>query len=270
MTHKPQSYRNILASGIYLLAGGHAYASCNLVDGGQDHIVEIVDGDTVILANGKQVRMVGTQAPKLKLDRKNFIDWPYASEAKQTLENIALNQPVTLKYGGLKIDRHNRILAHLFIKDGAGNDVWLQQYMLQQGLARTYSFSDNRSCVTELLKAEIQARSNKINIWQHQYYDILQAQDLKTLNEKFGTYQIIEGRVKKFESKYGQLYFNFGDNYKTDFTINVSKKNRLSFAQSGLDFKNLIGKTVRIRGWLEKRGGPMIEATHPEQFEFLE
>ncbi|NRA89404.1 MAG: thermonuclease family protein [Rhizobiales bacterium] len=269
MIEKSKKYSGLLASGLYLLAGGHAYASCNLTEGGRETIIEIVDGDTVILSSGKQVRMVGTQAPKLALSRKNFKDWPLADLAKQQLENIALGKKVTLEYGGRKIDRHGRILAHIFIEDD-GNKVWLQEYMLKQGLARTYSFKDNRSCVKELLNAENIARNNGVNIWQNSYYDIMNATDLNALNEKNGTYQLVEGKLLKFDHKYGQLYFNFGQNYRTDFTINVTKRNRMAFAQSGVDFKNLIGHTIRIRGWLEQRGGPMIEATHPEQFEFLD
>lgn len=261
---------NILASGLYLLAGGQAYASCNLTDGGSFKIVEVVDGDTVILSSGKQVRMVGTQAPKLALNRKNFIDWPMADIAKQELETIALGRTAKLKYGGRKIDRHHRILAHLFVKNDAGEEVWLQEYMLKTGLARTYSFKDNRSCITQLLTAEATARSALKNIWGHEYYQIIDATDLKRLNEKHGTYQVIEGELRKFEHLYGQLYFNFGANYRTDFTINVGKANRMAFAQTGIDFKSLIGKKIRVRGWLEKRGGPMIEATHPEQIEFLD
>lgn len=270
MALKRKTYSNILASGLYLMAGGQAYASCNLKQGGTDTIVEVVDGDTVILSSGKQVRMVGTQAPKLALSRKNFIDWPLADLAKQQLEIIALGKQVELQYGGLKIDRHHRILAHLFIKDDNDQKIWLQQYMLAQGLARTYSFKDNRSCIDQLLAAENQARADDKNIWSHEYYNIINASDLKMLNKKFGTYQIIQGKLLKFEYKYGQLYFNFGDNYRTDFTINVTKRNRMAFAQSNIDFNSLIGTNIRVRGWLEQRGGPMIEATHPEQLEFLD
>ncbi len=270
MTKKQKKISQILASGVYLLAGGHAYASCNLKAGGTDTIVEVVDGDTVILSSGKQVRMVGIQAPKLALQRKNFKDWPMADLAKQQLENIALNQPVIIKYGGRKVDRHRRILAHLFITNDNGKQVWLQEYMLQQGLARAYSFRDNRACINILQTAENIARNAKQNIWSNQYYDLIAASDLKKLNQLFGSYQLVEGVLLKFEHKFGQLYFNFGKNYKTDFTINVAKRDRMAFAQSGIDFTSLVGKKIRIRGWLEQRGGPMITASHPEQFEFLD
>jgi len=30
------------------------------------------------------------------------------------------------------------------------------------------------------------------------------------------------------------------------------------------------GKTIRVRGWIKKFNGPLIEASHPEQIEILE
>src|SRR5690554_5617688 len=35
-------------------------------------VTSVVDGDTVILDDGRVVRMIGTQAPKLPLDRPDF------------------------------------------------------------------------------------------------------------------------------------------------------------------------------------------------------
>ena len=51
--------------------------------------VEIVDGDTLVLEDGLQVRLVGTQAPKLPLGRPNFQTWPLATEAKAALARLA-------------------------------------------------------------------------------------------------------------------------------------------------------------------------------------
>src|SRR5450432_3427079 len=69
------------------------------------NVGEVIDGDTVRLSDGRQVRLVGTQAPKLALGRKHFIDWPYGSESK-ALETLVQGKAVGLGYGGLKIDRN--------------------------------------------------------------------------------------------------------------------------------------------------------------------
>ena len=47
-----------------------------LEPGGRIIVVEIVDGGTLRLDMGKQVRLVGLQAPRLPLGRANFKAWP--------------------------------------------------------------------------------------------------------------------------------------------------------------------------------------------------
>ena len=78
----------------------------------------VVDGDTVILDDRSQVRLVGLQAPKLPLGRPNFPKWPLADEAREALLALALGRRVTLAFGGRRIDRYGRHLAHLYRSDG--------------------------------------------------------------------------------------------------------------------------------------------------------
>ncbi|MDE0387035.1 MAG: thermonuclease family protein, partial [Defluviicoccus sp.] len=41
-----------------------------------------IDGDTVALESGVEVRLVGIQAPRLALGRAGLRDWPLAAEAR--------------------------------------------------------------------------------------------------------------------------------------------------------------------------------------------
>lgn len=234
-----------------------------LPSGGAHVVTSVVDGDTVVLDTGKQVRFVGIQAPKLPLGRKGFEKWPLADEAKAHLEKIALGKSVTLYYGGAREDRHGRILAHLVTGDG----LWLQGDMLKQGLARVYTFPDNRAIVPDLLAAERDARSHNRGIWGHPFYRRLTPDALAKYR---GTFQLIEGKVLD-AAKAGQThYLNFGQDWRTDFTIKINNQALKAFKESGIDPLGYKGKHIRVRGWLKSRNGPMIEATHPEQIEVLE
>ena len=113
-------------------------------------MTRVVDGDTVVLDDGREVRLVGTQAPKLPLGRTNFPTWPLAEEAKRALEELVLGQEVALGYGGREMDRHGRVLAHLFLSD---DETWIQGAMLASGMARVYTFPDNRSMIDEIGKS---------------------------------------------------------------------------------------------------------------------
>lgn len=223
---------------------------------------EIVDGDTVILDDGRQVRLVGIQAPKLPLGRANFEKWPLADEAKEALADLVLGRRVTLGYGGQRQDRYGRELAHLFTDDG----LWVQGSLLELGFARVYSFADNRSLVPRMLEAEVSARTTAMGIWRHPYYAVL---DTAAAPDHTGRFSLVEGRVLKTAIVRGRAYLNFDEDYRTDFTITISSRDLKSFTASGIVPQDYAGHRVRVRGWLRWSNGPMIDVTHPEQIEVL-
>ena len=223
----------------------------------------MIDGDTLTLEDGAEVRLVGIQAPKLPLGRPNFAAWPLAEEAKRALESIALGQPVTLSYGGRETDRYGRRLAHVLTASG----TWAQGEMLTRGLARVYTFADNRARAEEMLAAEGRARAARRGIWAHPFYAVRQAADPARI--PIGSFELIEGRVIDAAVVKGRGFLNFGPDRKTDFTITVAPKDmRLFGGPAG--FEPYRGRTMRVRGWIERRDGPRVEATHKEQIERLD
>jgi len=231
-------------------------------------VIDVVDGDTVVLdraiAGARQVRLVGLQAPKLPLGRKGFKMWPLAPTSKTALEALTLGKPVTLAYGGNAMDRHGRLLAHLFLDDGR----WVQGEMLQSGMARVYTFSDNRAVIAEMYAYEDKARNAKRGIWAHPFYAVRPATP-DALKYLIGTFQVIEGKVINAARVKSRVYLNFGQNWRHDVTATLDKKARRLFKKSGIAPLTYNGKTVRIRGWLKKYNGPAIDITHPEQIELL-
>jgi len=231
-------------------------------------VTSVTDGDTVILDDGRVVRMIGTQAPKLPLDRPDFPAWPLAPEAKAALEAIVLNQPVRLGFGGETVDRYGRVLAHVLLA-GPDGETWAQQAMVAQGLARVYSFPDNRACLDLLFAAEGRARLAGLGIWADPYYSIRAADAPSDLLARAGQYELVEGRVLLAERSGGRVYLNFGRFWKEDFTAVIEAPALRLFAEAGFDPLVLENALVRIRGWVDDRDGPRIEVTHPEQIEVL-
>ena len=187
---------------------------------------------------------------------------------------MCLGDPVALYYGGLRRDRHGRALAHVAVHrhwpiSELGDGRWLQQAMLEAGLARVYSFADNRAVVAELLAFEASARAAGRGIWAHPYYRI---RTPATVAGDVGSFQLVEGRVAAAAKVRGRLYLNFGDDWRQDFTITVAPRNRPLFEAAWEigDIERMVGRGLRVRGWIESYNGPMIEATHPEQIEWLE
>lgn len=238
-------------------------APCALEEGVAGTVTEVVDGDTLELSDGRIVRLVALQAPKLPLGRTGFRPWPLGEESKAALAAMTMGRTLRLSYGGERVDRYGRQLAHLH--DGEGN--WIQQEMLRAGMARFYSFPDNRACSDEMLAAERAARKARRGIWAHPFYAIRRHE---TVDRDIGTFQVVEGRVMSAANVRGRVYLNFGADYRTDFTIAISPADRPVFEAAGYDLTSLAGKEIRVRGWIRKRNGALIESTHPEQIELNE
>ncbi|HEY9080403.1 MAG TPA: thermonuclease family protein [Magnetovibrio sp.] len=247
-----------------LCAPAWANGPSSLTDGGQAVVKDVVDGDTVVLDDGRQVRLVGIQAPKLPLGRPNYPVWPLAEEAKAGLSDMILNRAVALHLAPTPEDRHGRVLAHLIRAD---DGMWLQGEMLKRGLARVYTFPDNRTLGGELLDFERQARGDVRGIWALPYYAL---RTIDNVRYDVGTFQLVEGRVLDVAKVKKRIYLNFGADWRSDFTVKVETRNEKLFEDAGIDLLALKGKRIRVRGWIKSQNGPMIELDHPERLERLD
>lgn len=247
---------------------GTVAAACDgLQPGPRGVVIEVVDGDTVVLDSDIRVRLTGIQAPKLPLGREGFLTWPLAEQAKQELERLTLGKNVQVRYGGARTDRHGRVLGHLFTEE---DQVWVQGAMLGAGMARVYSFADNRFCLAEMYELEARARADRLGIWNGEdFYAVRDGARPKTILERLDRYEIVEGRVVSAARVGSRVYLNFGQYWKEDFTVVIERGGLRRFEEAGVDPLMFENALVRVRGWIEERDGPRIEVTHPEQIELL-
>jgi endonuclease YncB( thermonuclease family) len=242
------------------LLGGLCLAeACDLSPPEAGKVAAVLDGETLKLADGRTVRLIGAKAPMPPLGWRGDDPWPLVDEAKDALSALAFGKTVELRFGGLRQDRHGHLLAQVFVVDG-GNRLWLQEQLLAKGLARVYSFADNRACVAGLLAREKEARAKRLGVWASYVYRIEQALDVQRLGRLIHSYQLVEGTVMAVGEGGGRLYLNFTPDWRSDFTVSVDRKDASAFAAAGIDLRALAGR---------RRNGPTIEATHPEQIELL-
>jgi hypothetical protein len=66
------------------------------------------------------------------------------------------------------------------------------------------------------------------------------------------------------------IFMNFGRRLTQGFAVTILKRNQRIFSTAlGIDTKALEGKTIRVRGVIEQRNGPFVEASRPEQIELM-
>ncbi|WP_431854686.1 thermonuclease family protein [Azospirillum sp.] len=236
-----------------------------LASAGRGRVAAVLDGDTFDLDDGRRVRLAGIEAAKPPPGREQERRWPLAEAATRALKDLAQGRTVELRGAGVE-DRYGRLLVHAVREDG----LWLQGELLKRGHARVLTRPDARDLAPEMLVLEAEARAAKRGVWSTRVYAVRSADDLDRLRRDRDSVQLVEGRVVKASKVKGQVYLNFGEDWRSDVSVHVGRDALKLFARVGLDPLALEGAIVRVRGWVSQRNGPMIEATHPEQVEVVE
>ena len=229
------------------VAPARADETCRCVTIG-NATVRAATADGIALEDGRLVRLAG-------------IELSAAPE-------LAAGTAVMLKRLGAETDRYGRLQAHVFMDD-KGTERWLQADLVACGIARVSSRVGDPACTKLLLGRENSARTARLGLWAEPVYVIGKAEDPAGVLESRGRFALVEGKVVSVRESGGTIYVNFGRRWSEDFTVTIAKRNERAFAAAGLVPKSLSGRWVRIRGWIEERGGPWVEAARPEQIEVL-
>jgi endonuclease YncB( thermonuclease family) len=248
-----------------------APAACRLDDAGGGTVRQVTDGRTFTLDDGREVRLAGIEVPAPPSGAPGGS--PQASSparAKAGLESLILGKPVTLKrLGARTTDRYGRLLAYVFVPS-EGLEGSVQRDMLVLGLARVAAHVGDRVCAAELLAREREARDAGRALWADPDHATRRADNPAAILGDRGRFALVEGSVLSVRESGGTIYMNFGRRWSEDFTVTIAKRNERMFSAAGLEPKKLERARVRVRGFVEERGGPWIEASRPEQIEILD
>ena len=227
----------------------------------------VADGRTFLLNDGREVRLAGIEVPPLAADSGSA---PDGAMAKDGLAALLTGSEIVLRQAEpQRTDRYGRIMAYAFVTRD-GSERLVQAEVLAAGLARVAPRVGSRACAMELLSRESAARRAKLGLWATSYYDSLDADNPAEVLARQGRFALVEGRVVSVRESGATIYVNFGRRWSTDFTVTILKRNERSFKAAGLEPKTLAGRRVRVRGYIEERGGPWIEAARPEQIEITD
>ncbi len=122
-------------------------------------VVEAVDGDTIVLANGEHLRYIGIDTPE-EVDPRKAVQC-FAKEAaernKQLVEGkeIIFHKDVSIK------DKYDRWLGFVYLSDG----TFVNKTLVAEGYAFAYKYPPDISKTEELSQAEDYARTHKLGLW---------------------------------------------------------------------------------------------------------
>ena len=218
---------------------------------GSAEVAAVRDGRTVQLADGRELRLMGIEA----------------GEDSHPLQALIAGRPLRLERLGTETDRYGRLTALAYAGESPQS---LQASLLEQGSARVSSRIGAKSCAAPWLAAETRARTGSLGLWADPNFAPLSAENLPRLAAETGRFALVEGKVLSVRESGATIYVNFGRRWTQDFTVTILKRQQRTFSAAGLEPKRLEGRRVRVRGWIEQRGGPLIVADAPEQIEPIE
>ena len=204
-------------------------------------VSRIVDGDTVHLSDGRKVRFIGINTPEI--GRRGKPSQPYARQAYNfVVQLLKNNKKIGLTFDKDKKDRYKRILAYINLPDGRS----VEQLLLARGLAYSIVVPPNDHRVRCYRSIEKQARDTKLGLWTLREN---QWQDAADLSAKSRGLRFVKGRVTAYKESRKSIYLQL----TKKLAIRIAKKDRQYFA--GLNLRKLIGKTLRVRGWVSTYKG---------------
>lgn len=203
----------------------------------REKVVSVIDGDTLRLADGRNVRLIGVNTPEL--GRKGRRAEPLADTARLRLKGLVDSSDgrVGLRLGQQAKDHYGRTLAHAY--DSKGRN--LEALLLAEGLGFFVAIAPNTQLVSCHLTAERQARIAGRGVWRQS--PVISAEDLRG-----GGFAVIKARVERVETNRGGVWLELNGSA----VLQISHEVASSFGHS---LKDLPGQEIEARGWVIDRKG---------------
>ena len=215
---------------------------------------KVFDGDTVQLADGRKVRLLGINTPEVS--HRNRPGQAGGEAAKAWLRKALLGRKVRLVEDAEPADKYNRTLAHVFTE---GNEH-INLQLVESGLAAVDIHPPNLLFADQLAAAQDRAEQAGRGIWGRDEYEPLPVDELT--EDGHAGWLRLTGDLKTIRSSRKYIYLEFTDS----FQAKVDKRWLRLFP----DLDRLTGKELEVRGWLNRnRGGWSMIIRHPSALKVL-
>lgn len=199
-------------------------------------VARVVDGDTLKLADGRSVRLIGVNAPELA--HRGRAEEPFAVAAQRRLQALvaANDGEVGLVTGRQGKDKYGRTLAHAY--DARGGN--LESRLLAEGLGYLVAIAPNTDLTACQQAAEREARNAGLGLWKR-----APVQTAQQLHES--GFAVVRGHVEQVQRNGGGLWIDL------DGSLVLRIDPRLVKRFDDATLRDLRGRQVEARGWVIDR-----------------
>jgi len=239
--------------------------ACNQVDYSQVKVLEVIDGDTVKLSNGRLLRYIGLDTPEVRIKDKNgdfkYLPQPFSLEAKEFNRKLVEGKNIRIEFDIEKTDRYGRLLGYCFF-----DKTFVNAKLIEQGYGVISTIPPNVKYVEFFIDAQKKARKTKKGLWGG-----LPVVDHSQASQYMHQIRRVEGVVVNSYKSKKCVFLNFGQNYKNDFAVVIFNKALSAFSREDIDPVSFyIGKKIGVSGKIREYNGPEIIINSPYEIEVLE
>lgn len=207
-------------------------------------VTQVIDGDTLRLADGRRLRLPTINTPELA--REGNPEQALALAAQLAVQSFLEdgNPQVGISFGTRRQDRYGRLLAHV-IHPSKGN---LEAFLVAKGLAFPIPVPPDMTQATCLQDLAEQARREGLGIWANDYW---QALDVDELENEQPAFRRVCGQINKVDAASGLWLETQGD-----LVFRITEQDSIYFNNSNFeisDAKSWPGKYLEAWGWLRDR-----------------
>jgi endonuclease YncB( thermonuclease family) len=231
-------------------------AGCAFEPQGDGRVATVIDTRSFRLQDGREVRLAGIEPVPAETP---------AANRPPALAAILTDREVRLRGDDDTPDRYGRQPAFVFL---VPSETLVQAELLARGEALVAATVTDKECAGVLMAAEAAARQARRGIWSSPAA-IKSTESPGDILTGIGRFTVVEGKVLSVRQAGATTYLNFGRNWTRDFAVTISRRVLPVFEVAGIVPKSLENRRIRVRGFVEARGGPRIEVLRAEQIELL-
>ncbi len=223
----------------------------------------ITDGDTLVLTDGKKVRLLGINTPEINFHKPEQSQ-PLGISARSRLQELLPDgTQVTLIFDQRKKDRYKRLLAFVRYTNNEGVEIDTGEVLLQEGLAWQYLILPNQLCWKNYRQAETKAYKKQSGVWDRRNYQTERAA-ITSLSDQKRQYKRLSGTVTATDHSSKNFWFIIDDT----IWFGIARKDAHNFAGEIENIKK--GTSLLVSGWMYRSYEKLrIKARHPQAIRIL-
>ena len=118
-------------------------------------VTRVIDGDTIVIADGSRVRYIGIDAPEIYPKAEAF-----GIEAWQANREMVEGKTVRLEQDVSGTDRYGRLLRYVYV-----DDIFVNAELVRRGLAYAKAYPPDTKYYDYLKELEAEARRAGRGMW---------------------------------------------------------------------------------------------------------